>query len=152
MYAQSFENALAAAGDDPQDASELVWDREGVATVSSGGYYLPAGVDSVWSPPLLLATAAGASLLITFLELARTANLPLLGYVAQQTPQLDFEHRDVARITIAVCISVPSDEAAAQARALWTQASQAAPVIRTLKCAVVCEAHVVVLSDLAAGN
>jgi hypothetical protein len=127
--------------------TEIVWDREGAATATSGVYVLPVGHDAAWAPPQLLATAASASLLSTFIELATDARVPVLGYVAQQRLEVDAATEDVTSITIIVCISVPSEGDAARARATWTRAIACAPVLRVLKCPVVSESSIVVLSD-----
>jgi hypothetical protein len=128
-------------------STELVWDHGGTATAASGAYLLPAGTGTAWEAPLLLATAAGASLLATFIALARDAQVPVLGYVAQQRPQLATASDGIAAICITACISVPSEKAADRARTIWTLATRCAPALRVLKCPVVCESSIVVLSD-----
>lgn len=130
-------------------ATEIIWDREGTATAISGVCSLSAGPEAAWSPPLLLATAASASLLTTFLSLAHDASIPLLGYVAQQTPVVDEIRGSIVEIAITACISVPSERSAGGARLVWETATRTAPVLRALQCPVTCEAHVVVLSEIA---
>lgn len=130
-------------------ATEIVWDREGAATAVSGVCTLPAGPDTAWCAPLLLATAASSSLLATFLALAHDASITLLGYVAQQTPIADERSDSIAAIGITACISVPSEEDARGARRAWDAATRTAPVLLALRCPVNCEAHVVVLGDIA---
>lgn len=130
-------------------ATEIVWDHEGTATAISGVCSLPAGPETAWSAPLLLATAAGSSLLETFLALAHEASITLLGYVAQQTPIVDELSDSVVEIAITACISVPSEQDARGARLVWEAATRTAPVLRALACAINCESHVVVLSEIA---
>lgn len=130
-------------------STELVWDRNDTATASSGGCLLHAGEDSAWSAPLLLATAAGVSLLDTFAALTRDMDVLLLGYVSQQCLHLDEGTDDVVGITITASISVPSEPAAVRARELWLLATKRAPVLRVLKCAIRFESSIVVLRDTA---
>lgn len=127
-------------------ATELVWDRNGSATAMSGSCLLAAGLGTDWTPVALLATSTSVSLLDTFLELAQGALVPILGYVARQGADLD-GRGDLKRIHVVASISVPSDESAAQAQALFTLAVHEAPVLRTLRCPVLCEPCIVVLSE-----
>lgn len=130
-------------------ATEIIWDHEGTATAISGVCSLPAGPETAWSAPLLLATAASSSLLATFLALAHDASVTLLGYVAQQTPLVDERSDSILEIAITACISVPTEDDARGARLVWEAATRTAPVLRTLHCPVSCESHVVVLSEIA---
>ena len=76
----------------------------------------------------LLATAAGASLLTTFVGMAAEARLPLLGNVAQHRATLD-DH-DITQLNVVPCISVPSEVAAARAQDPWTRTMETAPVLK----------------------
>ena len=127
--------------------TEVIWDSDGAATAASGASQLHAGPDTPWSPPLLLATAASTSLLNAFLALARDAQLPELGYVAQQRPHIDPVSGELDGITISASISVPDADTAIRARELWTLATESAPVLRVLKCPVWCDSSIVVLSE-----
>jgi hypothetical protein len=129
-------------------ASELVWDSGAQATALSGSVAIPEGPAADWSPTLLLATAAGASLLSTFLDLAQRVRLPLLGVVTQQRVELD-SHNDIAAVVITVCITTPSPTAAADAGTVWRRALREARVLRALACRVTAEPSFVVLSDAA---
>jgi hypothetical protein len=95
-----------------------------------------------------MATAVGASLLSTFLDLARRVRLPLLGLVTQQRAELD-AHNDIAGVTVTVCITVPSQKAATDAGTVWRRALREAPVLRALACRVTAEPNIVVLSEAA---
>ena len=67
---------------DPASASEtsgLTWDVGCDGTATAGRVAVSAGDTSDWTPTRLLATAAGAPLLTTFVNLAAEAELPLLG-------------------------------------------------------------------------
>ena len=129
------------------ETSELVWDLNRDGTATAGRVALPAGDTCDWTPTRLLATAAGASLLTTFVGLAAEARLPLLGYVAQHRVTLDDHH--ILQLNVVPCISVPSDVAAARARDLWNRTMETAPVLQVLRCAVVSEPRIVVLGDAA---
>lgn len=128
-------------------STELVWDRGDTASITSGAHVLTAGPCSSWPPALLLATAAGTSLFATFQRLAREADLPLLGYVAQQRADTDEETGEILRVAITACISVSNESAAAHARALLQVATRTAPILRVLRCDVQCESNVVALDD-----
>jgi hypothetical protein len=132
----------------PPHSSELVWDADRRATALSGTVALPEGPDSDWSPCLLLATSVGASLLSTFLDLARRVHLPLLGLVMQQRAELDAED-DVSAIIVTACITVPTRVAALDAHTVWTRALREAPILKALSCRVIAEPSIVVLSDAA---
>ena len=129
-------------------ASELVWDSDRQATALSGSVAIPEGPANDWSPTLLMATAVGASLLSTFLDLAQRVRLPLLGLVTQQRAELD-THNDIAGVTVTVCITVPSQAAATDAGTVWRRALREAPVLRALACRVTTEPSIVVLSNTA---
>lgn len=129
------------------DCSELVWDSERHATATAGQITLPSGATTDWTPALLLATAAGASLLTTFVAFATEARLPLLGYVAQQRPVLEDEQDTVAMLRISPCITVSTSAAEEDARTLWTRATERAPVLAALKCPVIYEPRFVVLGE-----
>ena len=130
--------------------SELVWDRDRLATATAGPLALAAGDVSDWTPDLLLATAVGTSLLTTFARLASDAGLDVLGYVAQQTADhLDDDER-VCSLHVTPCITVATEAAAARARELWRQALEVAPIMSSLKCPVRSEPHIVVLPDATA--
>jgi hypothetical protein len=131
------------------NATEVVWDREETATVASGPCVLAAGLDTAWPPALLLAAAAGVSVLTTFLALAADEGVTPLGYVAQQRPVTDPLTHTITGIAIVASISVASHEEAAGARAAWRAATRAAPVLGIVNCPVTCEAHVVVLRECA---
>ena len=107
---------------------------------------LRAGELTDWTAELLLATAVGTSLLTTFAGLAADAGLTILGYVAQQTPT-DGDARDADAFVLRVtpCITVASAAAAGQARALWDQAMQSAPLVKMLRCRFASEPHIIVL-------
>jgi hypothetical protein len=127
-------------------SSELVWDSGSRATAMSGSVAIPEGSDADWSPTLLLATAAGASVLSTFIDLAQRVHLPLLGLVTQQRVDLD-SHSDIAVVVINVCVTVPSATAAGNARIVWQRALREAPVLKALACRVSAEPSIVVVSD-----
>jgi hypothetical protein len=128
-------------------STELVWDRERAATATSGDDVIPIGSGSAWTGQQMLATAASASLLATFMDLVGAAGVLVLGYVAQQHAVDAPDDGEIVRIDIVACISVPSEAGARAARAAWDTATDRAPVLRALKCAVACEAHIVILSD-----
>jgi hypothetical protein len=131
--------------------AELVWDRNGTATALSDVYPLKAGEDTAWSPVVLLATAASMSLLNTFLALAREQRVEVLGYVAQQRPELHPDSGDVLGLAINASISVPSERDARLARDLWTLATHYAPVLQVLTCPVHAESNIIVLTEGASG-
>ena len=127
-------------------SSELIWDTDRGATAVSGSVAIPEGPDSDWSPTLLLATSAGASLLSTFVDLARRVHLPLLGLITQQRVDLD-ARKDVSSVIVNVCITVPTRVAAADAHTVWMRALREAPVLKALACRVIAEPSIVVRSD-----
>jgi hypothetical protein len=129
-------------------ASELVWDSGRQATALAGSVAITEGPAADWSPTLLLATAAGASLLSTFIDLAQRVRLPLLGVVTQQRAELD-AHNDITGVVITMCITIPSHTAAADAGTVWRRALREAPVLRVLACHVTAEPSIVVVSDAA---
>ena len=51
------------------------------------------------------------------------------------------------QLNVVPCISVSSDAAAARAKDLWNRAMETAPVLKALRCPVVCEPRFVVLED-----
>ena len=128
-------------------SSELFWATERGATATPGHPVLVDGSSSDWTPAGLLATAAGASLLTTFLEIAADAQLPVLGYVAQQSPDMDPATNEVSRIMLSACISVPTPGAAQAARIAWALAVKRAPILRALGRPVVANPSIVVLND-----
>jgi OsmC-like protein len=135
---------------DPTDAlqsTELVWDTSRVATARSEAFLLPQAPGMDWTPALLLATAAGASLLATFAEIADDAEVPILGYVAHQRADIAATTNEISGITLSVCVSVPSAAAAAAARAAWKLAINRAPVLRVVACPLHCEPSIVVVND-----
>lgn len=85
-----------------------MWDA-GLAAAASSGRSLSEG-RSTWTPAGLLATAAGASLQSTFLDIADDAQLPILEYVAQQHPVDPLTH-EVSHIVLSARISVPTHHA-----------------------------------------
>jgi hypothetical protein len=136
-------------GATPMDtSSELVWDSDRRATSISGNLTMPEGLDTDWSPSLLLATAAGASLLSTFIELAGRVHLPLVGLVTHQRIELD-AHKEIAAVVITVCITVSSKAAASDAHTVWMRALREAAVLRALACRVAAEPRIVVDGDAA---
>ncbi len=94
----------------------------------------------------LLISAAGVSLLNTFMEHARSAGVPILGYVAQQTADVD-GRGDVVGISVTASISVATNHSAAQAQGIWTLSVHHAPVLRALECPVACDPCIVVLGQ-----
>ena len=144
-------NANVAEASSALASSELVWDSGRRATAISGTMAITEGPDTDWSPTLLLATTAGASLLSTFLDLAQRVHLPLLGLVTQQHAELGTQ-REIQSVIIAVCITVPTNAAAADAGTVWKRALREAPVLKALACRVVAEPSIVVLSDAACAS
>lgn len=132
-------------------ATELVWDCDESATATSGAFLLSAGLGTDWTPVALLITAAGVSLLNTFMEHARNAGVPILGYVAQQTADVD-SRGDVVGISVTASISVPTNHSAAQAQGIWTLSVHDAPILRALECPVACEPCIVVLGPPASAQ
>lgn len=127
--------------------TELVWDRGELATAASATLRLPTGSDAEWTPGTLLATAAAASLLTTFLELARGAGVPILGYVSRQRPHGEAAGGAVTSIAITACVSVASPAAVDAVRGLWGEAMRLAPVLKTLTCPVVGEPSIVAIGS-----
>jgi hypothetical protein len=131
----------------PLTSTELVWHNGCTATASSGTSRLLEGPDTDWDAPLLLATAAGASLLTEFIDLARGA--PVLGYTARQSTEVDAATGQIVRVIIKACIVVATAAAGTTADTAWTMAISRAPVLQALQCAVQCEHSLVVLDDQA---
>jgi hypothetical protein len=117
----------------------------------SGTVALPEGPDSDWPPPLLLATSVGASLLNTFIDLARRVRLPVLGLATQQRVELDAQ-KDVAAVIVTVRITVPTKAAAADAHTVWMRALREASVPKAVSCRIVAEPSFVVLSDVSCAS
>ena len=124
--------------------SDVVWDKEHRATVSTGWLTLPAGDSAGWAAEVLLATAVGSSVMTTFTDLAREADLRVLGYVAHQTADLV---DGVFRVHVNPCITVASAAAAERAHALWMEALALSPIIRALRHAPSSEPHFIVLPE-----
>jgi hypothetical protein len=127
-------------------SSELVWDSGHQATALSGSVAIAEGPETEWSPTLLLATAAGASLLSTFINLAQRVHLPLLRLGTQQRVELD-AHHEATEVIVNICITVPSPAAATDAGTVWRRALREAPVLKALACRVTAEPSIVALSD-----
>jgi organic hydroperoxide reductase OsmC/OhrA len=108
--------------------TELVWDasRAGTATAASGATLL-AGDSTDWTPEELLATAAAACLMRTFLRTADRAALDVLGYVTAADAI-----RPDGTIRLRVCVVTEGGAAASEARALCLQAVDESPLGRLL--------------------
>jgi organic hydroperoxide reductase OsmC/OhrA len=130
------------------DQTELVWDRERTGTAMAGEVALPASATHNWTPERLLATAAGASLMVSFTRLASEAHLALLGYVARQQATLA-GGVNPAGVQVTACITVPSEAAASEARIVWDRAVAQDPLVNILACPVVCEPRIIVVGDAA---
>jgi hypothetical protein len=96
----------------PRCSSDLVWDGGLHATAFvDNGAPLVAGADVGWTPEVLFATATGAALMSTILELAVPAGIDIVGYVSEQRI-LDSGVISRGTILLAPCISVRSRAAA----------------------------------------
>jgi hypothetical protein len=149
MYLAGARSVMCPISADPTDlprSSELIWDEEQVATASAR-FFLHERPGTDWTPALLLATAAGASLLRTFVEITDDAQVPILSCVAQQQADVAATTKEVSSLTLSVCVTVPSAAAATAARAAWKLAIARAPVLRVLACPVHCEPSIVILEN-----
>ena len=140
--------AMTTSRNARSEPTNRMWEAVRAATARSETA-LSEGPDSDRTPAGLLTTAAGASLQSTFLEIADDAQLPILGYVAQQHPDLDPRTHEVSQIVLSACISVPTHHAEKAARAAWKLAVDRAPILRALGRVVHAEPSIIVLSDRA---
>jgi organic hydroperoxide reductase OsmC/OhrA len=108
--------------------TELVWDasRVGTATAASGAT-LSTGDGTDWTPEELLAAAAAACLMRSFLQTAEGAAFEVLGYVTAA----DVSERE-DRIHLRVCIVVEGEDAAREACALCVASIAGSQIARLL--------------------
>ena len=96
----------------PRGSSDMVWDGGLHATAFvDNAAPLVTGADVGWTPEVLFATATGAALMSTILELAVPAGIDIAGYVSEQRI-LDSGVISRGTVFLAPCISVRSRAAA----------------------------------------
>ena len=111
----------------PRCSSDLVWDGGLHATAFvDNGAPLVAGADVGWTPEVLVATATGAALMTTILELAARADIDIVGYVSEQRI-LDAGVVSRSTVFLAPCISVRSGAAADALQPMIAQAIATLP-------------------------
>jgi hypothetical protein len=121
--------------------THLTWDRERFA--DTGHVALPLADVVDWTPATLLATAAGASLMATFVSLAANAAVPVEAYTSTQTV-LPGDGAAIDTIEIAPTITVAPGTPVDEVRELWHRASRQAPIMTAIACGIVFKPHIAV--------
>ena len=110
---------------------DLVWDDDLNATAfTADGRAIRVGAAASLSPQRLLALAASSGLMMTFLELAAEAGVPVQGYVS--SARLRETTGGEPELALVPCVVVLSDEDCARIERLWDDAVRRSPTLRLL--------------------
>jgi hypothetical protein len=125
--------------------SDLVWEGGLHGTVFiDNGVPLTAGADVGWTPEVLVATAAGAALMATFLRMAQEAGIEIVGYVSAQRVS-GGPVNGCPSLLVSPCISVRTDAAAQAVLPLIEQAIDCARGGDATSCNLTVEPRVTVV-------
>jgi hypothetical protein len=115
-------------------ATETVWDGglSGTGVCDAGGALSVGREKGRWSPEHLLLLAAECSLMESFLEAARAADIEVLGYVSSGHLELPDEPGEAPRLTLKPCIVVASVDEAKRAALLSTAIAETSMAGRLL--------------------
>lgn len=125
--------------------THLTWDRERFA--DTGHVALPLADVVDWTPATLLATAAGASLMTTFVSLANHAGVPVQAYTSTQSVQ-PADGAVIETIEIAPRITVAAGTPVDEVHELWHRAGRQAPIMTAIACDVVFKPEIVVAEEV----
>ena len=118
---------------------ELVWDADLDATAISGrggsrsGSPVRVGPGAGWLPAHHLTLAAASSFMIALIQLAQSADVPILGYVAIAKLCVPVDPREIPHVTLNPCIVVGTPDDATKAAALATEAAESSEICRIFR-------------------
>jgi organic hydroperoxide reductase OsmC/OhrA len=113
-------------------SSETIWNTGLAATGCAGGRSLSAGFEGDWAPEHLLLLAAESCYMSTFLSLAYTSGLEVLGYVSNARLEHGSHHGALPAVSLAPCIVVGSPADADVGRELASAAARESVVAKLL--------------------
>lgn len=113
-------------------SSEMVWNTGLSATGSAGGRSLSAGFEGDWAPEHLLLLAVESCFMSTFLSLAYSSGLEVLGYVSNARLEHGTMPGALPAISLAPCVVVGSPVDVTLARETANAASRESVVARLL--------------------
>ena len=121
--------------------TELVWDGARLASAGADGDVLRVGVGEGFLPEQLLATAADASLMLSFLTLAKNRGLEVLGYVS--SARVACRSDGTLDVALSPCLLVGGDGGGSLAVRVFGDAVAASPVCAALRPALHVEPEIV---------
>lgn len=120
---------------------ELIWDAASVGTATTtAGASITIGDAADFAPEDLVAVAAAASLMRTFLKLADAAGVPVFSYAAAS--HVESSGSASSHVLVRCSVVSSGDVSEAELRRLLQEATDASPVCRMLAGRVVCQADV----------
>jgi len=129
---------------------ELVWDRESAGTAQTEhGSCIRVGPGGEWTPEQLVLVAVASSYMTTFLVLAKSAGLELLGYVSAAEGSFSPDALAPPTFGIRLCVVVGRESQSARVRPLIDRARERSSIVRSLGGSLRVEAEIVVTSPAA---